>query len=268
MLIVFPLCILRNISFLSYTSAFAIMSALFATFAVVLRSMENIRKVNWAQVKLFSPNFIDIFFALPIMFFAFGSIVTTLPSYRDVKDRKRSRMFIVNALQIFCGFIFYLFMGASGYLLFQDNVYDNILKNFESSNDILMVIAKGAITIVIILSYPLIHWICRESIESMFFPEHRGWKFSWFRWIAIAIALCSASFLVGAFVPSITTVFGFTGSIGGSLIVFVFPCFLFAKAAKSISLKIISVLLGILSIVLGIACTVSVALDTFGVIKK
>jgi hypothetical protein len=48
-------------------------------------------------------------------------------------------------------------------------ILDNILKNFTNTNDYLMILAKVAIVLVIILSFPMIHFCCRDSIEGFFF---------------------------------------------------------------------------------------------------
>lgn len=265
-LIMFPLCCARKISFLSYASGLSITSALYAIFAVCYRSIEQISRgqINWSKVEWFSGDVTKIFFSLPILFFAYGSIVTLLPSYRDVKNRTFGPMTIVTLVQMVFAGVLYWIMGFFGYIMFTDSTRDNILKNFTDPNDIMMTVARVAITIVIILSFPLIHWICRESIEQIFFS---GWEFTWFRWIGEALLLCSIAYLLGAFIPSITVVFGFTGATGGSLVVFVYPSMLMAKMAKNRFLRIFGVISAIVSAILGTLCTIIVILDTFGVLK-
>ena len=80
-----------------------------------------------------------------------------------------------------------------------------------------MTIAKLAIVLVIILSFPMIHFCCRDSIEDIFF---NGWDFSWTRWILEAALLCAISYGLAVFIPDITVVFGLTGATTGSLVVF------------------------------------------------
>jgi hypothetical protein len=105
-------------------------------------------------------------------------------------------------------------------------ILDNILKNFTNTNDYLMILAKVAIVLVIILSFPMIHFCCRDSIEGFFFKIKfqdiffNGWEFSWFRWVLEAFILCSISYVLAVFIPSITIVFGLTGATTGSLVVF------------------------------------------------
>jgi amino acid permease len=215
-------------------------------------------------VTYFSGDVTKIFFALPILFFAYGSVVTLLPSYKDVKKRMFLPMTAVNLGQILFAAVLYWVMGFFGYVMFLDDTRDNILKNFTDPNDILMTVAKVAIVLVIILSFPLIHWICRESIEELFFS---GWEFTWFRWIGEALILCTIAYLLGAFIPSITIVFGFTGATGGALVVFVYPSLLVVKLAKQKWLKVLGVMSAIISIILGGLCTLVVILDTFKVLK-
>lgn len=134
---------------------------MYAVFAVCYRSIEKMASegVKWSSVSLFTTDPSKIFFALPIFFFAFGSVVTLLPSYKEVKNRKFLPMFVVASGQMTVSLLFYVIMGFFGYIAFLDNTEDNILKNFVNQNDIMMNIAKVAIVIVIILSYPLLQYI-------------------------------------------------------------------------------------------------------------
>eukprot|EP01080_Neovahlkampfia_damariscottae_P010248 gene10248-2667_t len=264
-MIIFPLCCLRHISFLSYTSVFSICSALYAILAVVIKCIMAISngEIDWSKVMFFETNFIKIFFAIPILFFAYGAIVTMLPSYKDLKNRNPYKMTVLVVIQIFFAAFLYFSMGSAGYILFTDATEDNILKNFTDSGDLMMTIAKLAIVLVIILSFPMIHFCCRDSIEDIFF---NGWEFSWTRWILEAALLCSVSYGLAVFIPNITVVFGLTGATTGSLVVFIYPGVLLAKHHPKIIWKIAGICSAILCTILGIICTTAIVLDTFNIV--
>ena len=200
-----------------------------------------------------------------------------LPSYKDLKNRKMSKMSIVLVLQIFSAagkkliieLIFfealYFSMGFVGYLLFQGDTQDNILKNFTDDSDYLILLAKFSILLVIILSFPVVHFITRESIEGIFFGN---WDFSWYRWICEALLLTGVAFLLAIFVPNITVVFGLTGSTCGSLVIFVYPGILFAKTVPNIYGKILGIFSAIFCGFLGVICTIAIVLDSFKIIDS
>jgi hypothetical protein len=54
------------------------MSAVYAIIAVVIKCIIAISEgtVDWSKVKFVETNFVKIFFAIPILFFAYGAIVT------------------------------------------------------------------------------------------------------------------------------------------------------------------------------------------------
>eukprot|EP01080_Neovahlkampfia_damariscottae_P007079 gene7079-11242_t len=265
--ILLPLCCLRHISILSYTSSLSMMSALYSIFAVGFRCFEKMyyQEIKWENVKFFETNFVRVFFAIPILFFAYGGVVTMLPSYKDLKNRKIGKMSIVLVLQIFSAATLYFSMGFVGYLLFQGDTQDNILKNFTDDSDYLILLAKFSILLVIILSFPVVHFITRESIEGIFFAN---WDFSYFRWIIEAILLTGIGYLLAVFIPNITVVFGLTGGTCGSLVIFVYPGILFAKTVPNIFGKILGIFSAIFCGFLGLICTIAIVLDSFNIIDS
>jgi len=140
--IIFPLSILKKISFLSFTSFLSISAAIFALFAITFHGLRRIflGQVIWKEILLFSPDWKDTFLALPILFFAFGSIVTLLPSYKEVKNRNITKMYIAALINLGVSCSMYLVCGFFGYIQFLGNTKDNILSNYE--NDVLISLSK------------------------------------------------------------------------------------------------------------------------------
>lgn len=79
--------------------------------------------------------------------------------YRDLKNRSPTVMGWVINLSVFICFSFYALIGITGYLSFAnlEKFPDNILNVFPP-NDVAIVIAKVFIFIVVVLSYPLVHY--------------------------------------------------------------------------------------------------------------
>ena len=115
---------------------------MYAITAVVIKCIMAISngEINWSKVMFIETNFIKIFFAIPILFFAYGAIVTMvkkkkkkiktfqhwkLPSYKDLKNRNPYKMTVLVVVQIFFAAFLYFSMGAAGYILFTDSTEGN-----------------------------------------------------------------------------------------------------------------------------------------------
>src|SRR5690606_20731782 len=115
------------------------------------------------------------------------------------------------------------------------------------------------IVIVLVFSYPLMHYAARNSIESGFFYDS---KFTWTRWVGETVAICGLCYLLGLLVPRIEIIFGVTGATAGVLVFYVFPTMLYAKVHHRLSLRISALVVGFISGVVGIACTVAVIVES------
>ncbi len=79
-------------------------------------------------------------------------------------------------------------------------------------------VAKFGITLQLIISYVLLHFVCREGVEVILFSKY---EFSWMRWLLIEALLIGVMFAIAAGFTEITTVFSLTGAVAGVLVFYV-----------------------------------------------
>jgi amino acid permease len=95
---------------LSFTSFLSIGAAVFSLCTILFRGIQLLAAggVQWEKAVYFSGDWRDTFLALPNLFFAYGSIVTLLPSYKEVKNRKIGKMYIAVIAMMVCSTTMYL----------------------------------------------------------------------------------------------------------------------------------------------------------------
>jgi amino acid permease len=261
--IIFPLCLLHKIHFLSYSSLLSILSALFVVFVILARSIQVLiqGEIGNGPIKLVgSPT--SIFVAFPILCYSMASHITLLPMYSNMKKYSINIMRGVCGISTIICFLLYLITGIFGYLQFRDITLDNILNNFHT-DDILATSAKVIISVVVVLSYPLLHFACRESLENVLFPDK---PFSNIRWVAEAAIICALTFTIASLVPKLQIVFGVVGATTGTLVVYIFPALIYFRLAKSWLYKTIALIVIVLSLIMGCISTVVLILDEFEMI--
>lgn len=285
--IIFPLCCLRKINFLSYTSFYSIICATFVIVSVVVRSIiantsttrKELGKGSWRLIGTVD----SLFIAFPIICFSMASHITLLPMYSTMKNRYihvpfvsresstvsrgsgsggsgRGRIKLMKVLTVLCMaacFLLYLVIGVFGYLHFREDTKDNILNNYPA-DDPLNIVAKLAIVLVVIFSFPLLHFACREAIEKMVFPNR---PVTTLRWVTEAAVICGLVFAMAAIVPDLQTAFGITGATAGCLVVYTFPALMYFRVTESLLQKTVAMLVVIFSVLMGVASTVVLIID-------
>lgn len=175
-----------------------------------------------------------------------------------MKKRSVPKMGTVIIASVVLCFLFYELLGMTGYLTLADKTLgDNVLNSYPEG-DIPVAIGKIFIAIVLVFSYPLLHFACREAIQNIFFPNK---PFSWIRWLGIMLVIITGTTLLGLFLPSILTVFGLFMTTSGVLVMFVFPSIIYIKLETSWMKRIPAILLTIVSIILGAVAFVATVID-------
>jgi amino acid permease len=198
--IVFPLSALKRIEFLSFTSFLAIVGILYMIFVIFYKFVEKMvvgglptKDIIWV-----SSDILSILNSLPTLVFAYGSHITLLPMYQELKNRSPRKMSGVMNFSVLCCLLFYAFVGLCGYIQFANVVpFSDAILDLYARNDIVVTIARMFIAAVVIFSYPLVHYACRASIENIFFSR---FQFNWIRWFAITFFICLTTTILGVFV--------------------------------------------------------------------
>ncbi|XP_075923147.1 sodium-coupled neutral amino acid symporter 2-like isoform X2 [Petromyzon marinus] len=256
-LVILPLCSLRNIGLLGYTSGFSLACMVFFLIVIVIKKFQIscwvVTTANQTEVYTFTydthvnetlggtcPISLGLFnfktaYAIPILMFAFVAHPEILPIYKELKEPTQKKMQQVSNISMFAMLGMYLLTAIFGYLTFYGGVEAELLHTFVKLGgfSIVILLVRLAVLIAVILTVPVMLFPMRNSVEELFFHTK---TFSWLRHIIIAVSFLVVDILLVIFVPSIREIFGFIGSSAGTLLIFVLPSLFYLKLATQ-SLK-------------------------------
>jgi amino acid permease len=160
-----------------FSSFFGVAAIFYLVFAGLLHSglHEGFTPERWSQgggtayPSLFAPmSFLDIVQAMPIMMFAFTCQVNVFAIYSELEHASPKRMSEVTNGALMTCFVVYLFMGVAGFSDFPKNTSANILDNYclHTHHDPYIVAAFGAITITVLMAFPLNIFPCRYQCRQ------------------------------------------------------------------------------------------------------
>ncbi|KAL0221357.1 hypothetical protein RCL1_001211 [Eukaryota sp. TZLM3-RCL] len=228
-LFVFPLCCLRTMESLSFSSLLALIGILVTVIGICtlfIRTLfQNGILHQFSQVKLF--NFTpDVFRVIPIVSLAFSCHANILRMYQELHQRSVKRMFNVISGALLINFAFYFLCGTFGYVVFLSNTQSNLLLGYENGS-FLMIISQVAMTIVISFSYPIVQFPVKKSI-TLFFNPKMAPKLHY----PLTVIVFIASFAVSLVVEDLSIILGFTGSTVAVGICYILPPIMFLRLRK------------------------------------
>ncbi len=179
--------------------------------------------------------FVNFLQSVPIVFFAFVVHNTALLLYGELRRRskadrdsrwtqKRRKMLDGMRIALMICVCLYSFQAVFGILLFRDSTLSDVLKNFSHKQFPWFMWIKLAYSMVIVFSFPLIAIALRQSVHNFAFPSKEpNAKYRVLQ--ALGIAFFTA--LVGITVPNPATVFGLTGSLTATNVMYCYPAAFF-----------------------------------------
>jgi len=125
---IFPLCMLRNISKLEYSSFAAVAIIVFFTGVIIVMGCEGLANhtadfhdKNWHPMV-----FKDFFNALPVLALAFTCQMNVFPIWSELHNPTVERMNKINFASMSLSSALYILTGFFGYIMYPDNK-ENIL---------------------------------------------------------------------------------------------------------------------------------------------
>lgn len=175
-------------------------------------------------------------YTVPILAFAFVCHPEVLPIYSELKDRSRKKMQNVSNLSILAMLIMYMLSALFGYLIFYDQVADELLHTFTKvyKFDTMLLLVRLAVLTAVTLTVPIVLFPIRSSIITLVFKNQ---EFNWFRHVGIAAAILMLDNMLVIFVPTIRDIFGFIGSSAATMLIFILPASFYLKLVKSVPLR-------------------------------
>eukprot|EP01138_Halocafeteria_seosinensis_P009486 gb/GECG01009694.1/.p1 GENE.gb/GECG01009694.1/~~gb/GECG01009694.1/.p1 ORF type:complete len:588 (+),score=49.31 gb/GECG01009694.1/:1-1764(+) len=252
-LIFFPLCCLRTLDKLRYTS-FVALACVFTFVAIVtafgIRSLvdEDFRPEtqDGTDPLVFARgSFIDYLKSMPLIFFSFVAHNNILLLYSELKRRskpereskfpskRKKHLTAVRAALITCATL-YILQGLFGYIMFRGEASGNVLMRFNAKKHPFQHEAykrafpafKLIYVLVLTFSFPVMAFGLRRSIHT-FFWKGQGEPSVRLRVLqAAGLVTCSAALGIAAG-SKVDVVFGLTGSLAASSVMFVLPSLFF-----------------------------------------
>uniref|UniRef100_A0A4W5JSL6 Solute carrier family 38 member 4 n=1 Tax=Hucho hucho TaxID=62062 RepID=A0A4W5JSL6_9TELE len=232
--IILPLCILKNLGYLGYTSGFSLSCMVFFLGVFSIFSPCCCECVSGP---VFHPQSLLLSFqtayTVPILAFSFVCHPEILPIYSELKDRSRRKMQNVSNLSILAMLVMYMLSALFGYLTFYENVEAELLHTFTKvyKFDTMLLLVRLAVLTAVTLTVPIVLFPIRSSINTMLFSQR---EFSWARHMLIAAFILLFNNLLVIFVPTIRDIFGFIGSSAATMLIFILPAAFYLRLVKSV----------------------------------
>lgn len=238
--IILPLCLLKNLGYLGYTSGFSLTCMFFFLVVVVynkfkipcpyisvnetLTNSQNATVEGQCTAKYFTFNS-KTAYALPTLAFAFVCHPSVLPIYSELRDRTQKKMQLVSNISFFAMFLMYFLTAIFGYLTFYDKVESELLGTYSNKKDILLLTVRLAVIIAVILTVPVLFFTVRSSL----FELARKTKYKFWQLLLVTIILLIIIDLLVIFIPAMKDIFGAIGATSANMLIFILPSMLYLK---------------------------------------
>jgi len=262
-------------------------SICYLIFAITVDSLAHYDQFNWDEClgADISPG--GVLIAIPTIMFAYTCQVNVFSIYQELDKPTARRINKVGSRSCALSCCLYALIGVFGFLRFTDLKYDwdvtdgNILNNYmlgpphghkhctvdncwdSTSLDQLLktpaiLIGEAAITLTILLAFPLNVFPCRYTIEMMLFAHHtkqqhsatekdaaelgspgqeallgksdgrRSWS-EWCRHFFLTLGIVGLAMVLAMFVPDIQVVFSLLGSTTSAFVCYIVPAMFVLK---------------------------------------
>lgn len=240
-----PITFFRELKSLKYTSLLgimAIMTILIASIMIYLSTPHNILKI-----KTYEPISIDAFGALGTFVFAFTCHQNLISVQNELLKNEPKNVKKIIYSTALASFIIYMLFGYINYSIFNDNMYDNILKSYPNTKYTLFL--HFLYTIVMGFSYPLQINPSRTYLLNLLRVSPEGKKNNFIHCIFTIILLLSTYSLTITGLK-LGEIYSFIGSTASTMICLVFPVLIYYY--MNIPKRTILLVLGMACLLVGI----------------
>ncbi|KAK9324144.1 transmembrane amino acid transporter protein-domain-containing protein [Lipomyces orientalis] len=239
MVVLTPLCFLRRLDSLKYTSVIALLAITYLTVLVIGHWLVGDTIPYRGPISIGPSSLSGVLSTLPIVVFGFTCHQNMFSIVNELKDSRPPNVVFIIFSSIGSAVILYTLVGFTGYLSFGDNVGGNIIGMYASSFS--SAVGRAAIVVLVLFSYPLQCHPCRASLDHIYThfilppassPVRRsagggggGHKTSIpkRRFVVLTAVIISLSYIVAIAVSSLETVLAFVGATGSTSISFILP---------------------------------------------
>lgn len=222
LLIIFPICLIRNFGHLSYISVVSIMAI---GSVVLLVTVGGPLVSNEKDSNMLMSDSIGMFETIGSVIFAFGYATVIFPCYYALDSRtpKKFNSIAVHATSI--GIVMCFAIGIMGYYCYGSDTKADILENFTG---VLGTIFKLIVIIHLILYIPGDYVIMRASFMNLLgkdarFDDNASYLFITISTLGLITIISCLLLTYESSSDSLAIVLELTGGIGGSIVNFIVP---------------------------------------------
>lgn len=248
LVIISPMCFMRQISHLSYGSFLGVTFICYTVFFVVIEAAFFLRDnpVPASVVWGVAPS-IRVALAFPIFLFSLSCHVGFVPIVAELVDPSLPRVVFSLSSSLATALSLYAAIGVAGYLRFGANVPSNILNAYNPSS-VPAIVARLGIACALSVSYPILTFVGRLTFATLFLKRRQSSHI--FFHVFFTCLWIGASYGVAAAVTNIGVVFSVLGSTTGVTFVFIVPMLMIQASFPQNKVLLVTT---IISIVLGVA---------------
>ncbi|KAK9247392.1 transmembrane amino acid transporter protein-domain-containing protein [Lipomyces tetrasporus] len=228
-----PLCFLRRLDSLKYTSVIALVAIGYLTVLVIGHWLVGDTIKYRGAISIGPSSLSGVLSTLPIVVFGFTCHQNMFSIVNELRDSRSPNVVFIIFSSIGSAVILYTLVGFTGYLSYGDNVGGNIIGMYASSFS--SAVGRAAIVILVLFSYPLQCHPCRASLDHIYThfilpPPSSAVRSAAHktsipkrRFVVLTAVIISLSYVVAIAVSSLETVLAFVGATGSTSISFILP---------------------------------------------
>eukprot|EP00472_Partenskyella_glossopodia_P012015 CAMPEP_0197517364 /NCGR_PEP_ID=MMETSP1318-20131121/2342_1 /TAXON_ID=552666 /ORGANISM="Partenskyella glossopodia, Strain RCC365" /LENGTH=413 /DNA_ID=CAMNT_0043066837 /DNA_START=221 /DNA_END=1459 /DNA_ORIENTATION=+ len=233
--IVTPLCCLKNLDALRFTSTLSICFVLFITcviFAYAVDPSLDVQPEHKGSQALFVFEY-GTLKILTIFIFGYTCHQNIFSIVNEIKDLNQKNLNKVIASSVGSGFVVYLIIALSGYATFGSKVAEDILQLYDQNT--LITVCRIFVALLVTLSFPLQCFPCRYSCQQIVATTcgpARSERETRIRWYAITFVICVGSWAVAMVLDSLGLVLAVVGATGSTTISYILPGYVYYSLKK------------------------------------
>eukprot|EP01013_Petalomonas_cantuscygni_P015598 TRINITY_DN3240_c0_g1_i2.p1 TRINITY_DN3240_c0_g1~~TRINITY_DN3240_c0_g1_i2.p1 ORF type:complete len:567 (+),score=102.22 TRINITY_DN3240_c0_g1_i2:109-1809(+) len=270
-IVVFPLCLLREVRYLEWTSGLAIAFAVYLAGLVVYKGVMVVRLAEIPAglvVGMAWHRGVEMLFAVPVVAFAFQCDTMLVPILSELPPHRltmKTASTVITSTMALCT-VAYTLTGVLGYIAFGPDVSSDVslaLGKWPAA-----LVARGGLVFISVASYALLVHAVRLCVQTIFLGESRCFtKTEWFAaTVGIFVVTTGAATAMAPVSDVVGDVVGFIGATMAVLIMFVLPgCVLFKSSAPHETFaRAAGVGLAVVGVVVGSAAVVANTMKIVG----
>ncbi|KAL5221657.1 hypothetical protein ABZP36_026370 [Zizania latifolia] len=241
--VLLPLVLRRRVDSLKFTSAVSILLAvvfMLISLGIAVYALFS----GTAKMPPMFPDFsrlhspFELFTAVPVIVVAFTFHFNVHPIRAEMS--KTSDMKTAVRISVVLCAVIYALVGFFGFLLFGDATMADVLANFDRSSgagvpQALNDAARLSYALHLVLVFPLLLFSLRVNVDELLFPGRRPLATDKRRFVTLTAVLMAVLYALAIAIPSIWTLFEYSGSTFAVCISLIFPGAIVLRDAHGIA---------------------------------